>query len=110
MLICLQYKNSIIRALAQSGYNVAVAITNIQPGSIVVTSSTQFLDGSTTGAQQFAAALSDPTVVASLFPTATYGSVTVSGIAVASTKNPSKWLSFDVSALFDFCAVPSYDQ
>ena len=59
-----------------SSYNVDVAIDSVSAGSIVVTSTTTFLDGSQAGANAFAATIGSSTAAASLFPAATYGTVT----------------------------------
>ena len=45
-------------------------------GSIVVTSTTTFLDGSQAGANAFASTIGSSTAASSLFPAATYGTVT----------------------------------
>lgn len=86
----LQFKNSIVNTLASYGYHVQVTITKIVSGSVVVSSTTTFLDGSSTGAAEFASALSDSTSVSALFPASVYGSATVSNVGVTAVSNPSE--------------------
>ncbi|DBA67714.1 TPA: hypothetical protein ACH3X2_001302 [Trebouxia sp. C0005] len=59
-----------------SSYNVDVTIDNVSAGSIVVTSTTTFLDGSEAGANAFASTIGSSTAASALFPAATYGTVT----------------------------------
>ena len=73
-----------------SSYNVDVAIDSVSAGSIVVTSTTTFLDGSQAGANAFAATIGSSTAAASLFPAATYGTVT-STAKVQQVANASKF-------------------
>ncbi|DBB14260.1 TPA: hypothetical protein ACH3X3_001205 [Trebouxia sp. C0006] len=59
-----------------SSYNVDVVIDSVSAGSIVVTSTTTFLDGSQAGANAFVSTIGSSTAASSLFPAATYGTVT----------------------------------
>jgi len=76
--------------LKAAGYNVQVINVVAAAGSILVTSTTEFLDGSTTGAADFTAALSDSTSVSALFPASVYGTVAVTSVTTESVSNPSK--------------------
>lgn len=73
-----------------AGYNVQVVNVIPAAGSILVTSTTEFLDGSTTGAADFEAALGDSTSVSALFPSSVYGTVTVTSVTTESVSNPSR--------------------
>ena len=73
-----------------AGYNVQVVNVVSAAGSILVTSTTEFLDGSTTGAADFEAALGDSTSVSALFPSSVYGTVLVTSVTTESVSNPSK--------------------
>ena len=87
----LQFISAIESPLKAAGYSVQVVNDVPAAGSIIVTSTTEFLDGSTTGAADFAAALGDSTSVSALFPSSVYGTVTVSSITTESMSNPSKF-------------------
>ena len=89
-LFPLQFITAIESPLKAAGYNVQVVNVAATPGSIVVTSTTEFLDGSTTGAADFEAALSDSSSVSALFPTAVYGTAAVTSVSTESVTNPSK--------------------
>jgi len=86
-------KNNFISAiespLKAAGYNVQVVNIAAAAGSILVTSTTEFLDGSTTGAADFEAALGDSTSVSALFPSSVYGTVSVTSVTTESVSNPS---------------------
>ena len=88
--ILLQFITAIESPLKAAGYNVQVLNVAATPGSIVVTSTTEFLDGSTTGAADFQAALGDSNAVSSLFPSSVYGSATVTSVSTESVSNPSE--------------------
>ncbi len=92
--MCLQFISAIEGPLKAAGYNVQVVGVSAVMGSIVVTSTTEFLDGSTTGASDFVAALKDSTSVAALFPASVYGVATVQSVTTASVSNPSKSFIF----------------
>ncbi|DBA71844.1 hypothetical protein WJX79_007799 [Trebouxia sp. C0005] len=91
--------SAIVSPLKAAGYNVQVVGVSAVAGSIVVTSTTEFLDGSTTGAADFVAALQDSDSVATLFPESTYGTVTVESVTTESVSNPSGAARFGVSAV-----------
>lgn len=91
LVLFLQFVSAIVSPLKAAGYNVQVVGVSAVAGSIVVTSTTEFLDGSTTGAADFVAALQDSDSVATLFPESTYGTVTVESVTTESVSNPSKF-------------------
>ena len=86
----LQFISAIESPLKAAGYNVQVVNVAAVAGSILVTSTTEFLDGSTTGAADFKAALNDDTSVSALFPSSVYGTVKVASVTTESVSNPSK--------------------
>ncbi len=88
--VSLQFISAIESPLKAAGYNVQVINVVAAAGSILVTSTTEFLDGSTTGAADFTAALSDSTSVSALFPSSVYGTVAVTSVTTESVSNPSK--------------------
>ncbi len=82
------YKAAIVNDLTQLGYTVAVTITP-KAGSVIVDTSILFLDGDTEGANQFAQEIQSTNKQAQLFPAATFGTVSVSGVAVTTAANPN---------------------
>jgi len=87
----MQFISAIETPLKAAGYNVQVINVMVSPGSILVTSTTEFLDGSTTGAADFEAALGDTGSVQALFPSSVYGTVVVTSVKTESVSNPSKF-------------------
>lgn len=73
------------------------------PGSIYVSSTTEFLDGSTTGAADLQTALGDTSSVQALFPSSVYGTVIVTSVSTESVSNPSKPDSFIDATVLNFC-------
>lgn len=82
-----QFINLLTSTLEAEGYNVKVLITNIASGSVVVSSTTEFLDGSTVGATALTNSLT--TDANSIFPKSTYGNATATA-TVSEVSNPSK--------------------
>ena len=95
-----QFISAIESPLKAAGYNVQVVGVSAVAGSIVVTSTTEFLDGSTTGASDFEAALKDSASVAALFPASVYGAASVESVTTASVTNPSELSSHLVCEKF----------
>ena len=87
----MQFVDLLTKTLEAKGYNVKVLITNIASGSVVVSSTTQFLDGSVVGATALADSLT--TDANTIFPSSTYGEATAIA-TVTSVSNPSRFSSF----------------
>ena len=104
----MQFVSAIESPLKAAGYNVQVIGVSAVAGSIVVTSTTEFLDGSTTGASDFVAALGDSNSVAALFPASVYGVATVESVKTAAVTNPSKLshrLGFALVQMFNIVLI-----
>ena len=104
----MQFVSAIESPLKAAGYNVQVIDVSPVAGSIVVTSTTEFLDGSMTGASDFVAALGDSNSVAALFPASVYGVATVESVKTAAVTNPSKLghrLGFALVQMFNIVMI-----
>ncbi|DBA98218.1 hypothetical protein WJX77_011842 [Trebouxia sp. C0004] len=97
------FVSAIESPLKAAGYNVRVINVVATPGSIFVTSTTEFLDGSTTGASDFAAALGDTTSVAQLFPSSVYGVVIVKSVKSESVSTTSGAVHYGISRIIAAC-------
>ncbi|KAK9815773.1 hypothetical protein WJX72_009249 [[Myrmecia] bisecta] len=84
-----QFIQGIVDALAVSGSRVGVNITSVTSGSINVDSSVYFLDGSSSGAQDFASKVTTSSYQAALFPSTTFGAVTVATPTITTVDNPN---------------------
>ena len=82
---CLQFIS--ILEMAYPDSNVSVKIDSIVPGSVVVNTTTTFLDGDQSAANSDAKALA--TAPGTIFPADTYGDVTTSGVSTGTAANPA---------------------
>lgn len=67
--------------------NVSVKVDSIVPGSVVVNTTTTFLDGDQAAAHSDAKALA--TAPGKIFPADTYGNVTTSDVSTGTAANPA---------------------
>lgn len=82
---CLQFINIFEKAYPDN--NVSVKIDSIVPGSVVVNTTTTFLDGDLSAANSDAKALT--TAPGKIFPADTYGDVTTSDVSTGTAVNPA---------------------
>ena len=73
--------------MAYPNNNVSVKIDSIVPGSVVVNTTSTFLDGDQSAANSDAQALA--TAPGTIFPADTYGNVTTSGVSSGTAANPA---------------------
>lgn len=73
--------------MAYPNNNVSVKIDSIVPGSVVVNTTTTFLDGDEAAANANAKALA--TAPGTIFPTDKYGDVTTSNVSSGDAANPA---------------------